>query len=77
VHIHIIGSFGFALLVLIPLWRILQRAGLPPALALVALVPYLGILVVAAILALARWSGVRAGDGVGPYQPDLFDRGQR
>jgi hypothetical protein len=68
-----ITSFAFALVVLIPLWRICQRAGLPPALALIALVPYLGIVIVAAILAFARWDGVPAGDGFGPYQPDLFD----
>jgi tetrahydromethanopterin S-methyltransferase subunit E len=75
--VQIIGSFAFALLVMIPLWRILQRAGLQPALALIALVPYIGIVVVATLLAFARWSGVRAGDGFGPYQPDLFDRGPR
>ncbi len=70
---HVIGSFAFALVVMIPLWRICQRAGLQPAIALVALVPYVGILIVAAILAFARWTGVHAQDGFGPYQPDLFD----
>jgi hypothetical protein len=71
--VHVIGSFAFALVVMIPLWRICQRAGLPAALALIALVPYVGIFVVAAVLAFSRWTGIRTGDGFGPYQPDLFD----
>jgi hypothetical protein len=75
--VHVIGSFAFALVVMIPLWRLCQRAGQPPALALIALVPYVGIVIVAAILAFTRWTGMRAGDGFGPYQPDLFDGGKR
>ncbi|MEC5160591.1 hypothetical protein ACFDR9_001002 [Janthinobacterium sp. CG_23.3] len=45
---------ALALLVL-PLWKICGRAGFPPALALVAIVPVLGLLVVAGILAFAEW----------------------
>jgi len=71
--VHVIGSFAFALVVMIPLWRICQRAGLPAALALIALVPYVGIIVVVAVLAFSRWTGVRSADRFGPYQPDLFD----
>ena len=74
---HVIGSFAFALVVMIPLWRICQRAGLPAALALVALVPYIGIVIVVAVLAFTRWTGARAADGFGPHQPDLFDGGRR
>ena len=70
---HVVGSFAFALVVLIPLWRLCQRAGLAPAIALIAFVPYLGIVIVAAILAFARWRGAPDRDGWGGYQPDLFD----
>jgi uncharacterized membrane protein len=72
---HVIGSFAFALVVIIPLWRIFERAGLQPALALIVLIPYVGIVVVALILAFSRWGGQRVRiDAYGqPYQPDLFD----
>jgi len=69
----VITSFAFALVVVVPLWRIFERAGLTPAAALIVLIPYLGILLAAVMLAFARWSGTRAGDSFGPYQPDLFD----
>ena len=46
--------FGIALLI-IPLWRICGRAGFPPALSLIAIVPLLGFLVVAGILAFSDW----------------------
>ncbi|KPF69043.1 hypothetical protein IP84_07660 [beta proteobacterium AAP99] len=44
-----------ALLLVIPLWRICQRAGLSPYLSLVAAVPFIGLLIVAAVLAFAPW----------------------
>lgn len=46
--------FGIVLFV-IPLWRICRRAGFPPALSLIAVVPLLGFLIVAGILAFAEW----------------------
>jgi cobalamin synthase len=70
---HVVGSFAFALVIVIPLWRIYARVGLPPALALIVFVPYLGIFLAAAILAFSEWRGARAGDIYGAYQPDLFD----
>jgi hypothetical protein len=69
----VITSFAFGLIVVIPLWRIFERAGMQPALALLALIPAVGLVIVAAILALGRWSNA-AGD---LHQPDLFDRGRR
>ncbi len=69
----VITSFGFALIVIIPLWRLCERAGLQPAVALLALVPWIGFPLVAAILAFATWHPP-AGD---LHQPDLFDRGRR
>lgn len=43
------------LLLIIPLWRICQRAGFHPALSLLAAIPGLGLLAVCAILAFAEW----------------------
>jgi hypothetical protein len=72
---HVIGSFAFALVVVVPLWRLFERAGLTPALALLVLIPYVGIVLVALILAFSAWRGGGARlDAYGqPYQPDLFD----
>lgn len=44
-----------AVLLVVPLWRICGRAGFAPALALVAAVPFLGFLIVAAVLGFAEW----------------------
>jgi hypothetical protein len=43
---------------LIPLWRIHKRAGLHPALALLVLVPYAGVLISSLVLAISRWPAV-------------------
>lgn len=43
------------LLVIIPLWRICGRAGFHPILSLIAIIPFLGLLVVAGILAFSEW----------------------
>jgi hypothetical protein len=39
----------------VPLWRICGRAGFSPALSLLAIIPWLGFLIVAAILGFAEW----------------------
>jgi hypothetical protein len=69
----VITTFGFALIVIIPLWRICERAGLQPAIALLALVPWIGFVLVAAILAFSAWQP----PAIDPHQPDLFDRSRR
>jgi len=69
----VITTFGFALIVIIPLWRICERAGLQPAISLLALVPWIGFVLVAAILAFSAWQP----PVTDPHQPDLFDRGRR
>ena len=51
---HPIFIFLVALLVVIPLWMILPRAGIAPAWSLVAFIP-LGLLVLLWVLALRRW----------------------
>ncbi len=47
------------LLLVVPLWKICGRAGFPPALAVLAVVPMLGLLIVAGILAFAEWPATR------------------
>jgi hypothetical protein len=47
------------LLSLIPIWRILRRAGLSPAISLLAFFPFLGWLAVALILARTDWPALR------------------
>lgn len=42
-------------LVIVPLWRICGRAGFNPALSLLAVIPLLGFLIVAAVLGFAPW----------------------
>ena len=48
------------ILVIIPLWRICKRAGFSPALSLLAIIPGIGVLIVAAILAFAEWPSAKA-----------------
>lgn len=45
----------FALLVVFPLWRICERAGLSGAISLIAFVPFFGLLAVGAILSFSQW----------------------
>jgi hypothetical protein len=58
----------FSLLLIIPTWRILTRAGFAGALSLFHLVPLLGMLVVLAILAFTTWPAgeARRPLGTGP-----------
>lgn len=43
------------LLLIMPLWKICGRAGFNPALSLIAIIPFLGLLIVAGILAFSEW----------------------
>lgn len=43
------------MLMVIPLWRIFQRAGFTPLLALLALIPGIGWAICVLILALGQW----------------------
>lgn len=54
-----------AALYIIPLWQICKKAGLPGALALVAIVPYIGQLIVLYIVAFSTWK-------VGPLAPPMY-----
>ncbi len=48
-------SLPISLLVLIPLWRLFDRAGLSPLWSLLVLIPGIGLLIAPAILAFASW----------------------
>jgi hypothetical protein len=50
-----------ALVLVVPLWRVFQRAGLNPALSLFAIIPGLGGLVALALLAFLRWPATEPG----------------
>lgn len=57
-----LAVFFAVLLLLVPLflfWRIFDKAGLAPALALVCLVPVVGYLIALLILALSEWPAVK------------------
>ena len=47
------------ILIIVPLWRICRRAGFSPALSLLAVIPGIGLLIVAAVLGLAEWPRAR------------------
>lgn len=42
-------------LAILPLWVICGRAGLPKPLALLAIIPWIGVALVVLILAVSRW----------------------
>ena len=56
--------FVLALVVIVPTWRICQRAGFSGALSLIHLVPLVGSFIVMAVLAFSAWpNGEAAGQG--------------
>ena len=50
-----------AILLLYPAWRIFSRTGFSPAIALVVLVPGVGLLIALGVLAFAEWPVHRYG----------------
>ena len=50
-----LGALIGIVLVVVPLWRICDRAGFSGALSLLALIPWLGIVIVGAVLSFANW----------------------
>jgi hypothetical protein len=51
----LVNLFVTAIIVLYPAWRMFGRAGFPPGVSLVVLVPGVGFLVALGILAFAEW----------------------
>jgi uncharacterized membrane protein YoaK (UPF0700 family) len=45
----------FVFLFIVPLWKICKRAGMKPALSVIAVIPFVGVAIVSAILALKEW----------------------
>lgn len=52
----LIGLLVSAVLLVVPLWMLLPRAGLPAPLALVGIIPF-GAIVLLWVMALKRWPG--------------------
>lgn len=44
-----------AVVLVVPLWRICGRAGFSPGWSLLAIIPWVGFVIVAAVLALVDW----------------------
>ena len=63
-----LALIGLSLLI-IHLWRICARAGFHPALSLLAAIPFIGLLVVAAILAFGDWPASSSRDLTPGEQP--------
>lgn len=64
----VLGHVLFALLLIIPTWRICARAGFSGALSLLHLVPVVGSLIVMAILAFSDWPAGEAPPHATPYR---------
>ncbi len=55
------GALLAVVLIVVPLWKICARAGFNPLLSLLAIIPVLGLLAVAVILAFTEWPASRSG----------------
>jgi len=53
--VEILFTLAFAALIIVPLWRVCTRAGFNGALSLLVLIPWLGVLIVGAVLSFATW----------------------
>ncbi|MFD2262135.1 hypothetical protein ACFSM5_04495 [Lacibacterium aquatile] len=51
-------TLPIALIAIIPLWRIFDRAGITPIWSLAVFIPVIGLVLVVAILAFSRWPSV-------------------
>jgi hypothetical protein len=52
---EIILYLVFAAVFVVPLWRICSRAGFNGALSLLALIPWLGLIIVGGVLSFSTW----------------------
>lgn len=55
----LVWSVILAVLVVVPLWRVCGRAGFSPALSLLAIIPWLGLLIIAAVLGFSEWPALK------------------
>jgi uncharacterized membrane protein YhaH (DUF805 family) len=54
-NMQLFGAIIALVLLIWPLWRICVRAGFPGAMALLALIPWAGLLIIGAVLSFAQW----------------------
>jgi hypothetical protein len=68
-HLMLLSIIGFfvGLLVLLPFWQIFKKAGFPPALSLLTMVPFLGTIVLY-VVAFSEWPAFRKSE----RQPGQF-----
>ena len=52
---ELFGAIIALILIIVPLWRICTRAGFNGSLSLLALIPWLGVIIVGAILSFVNW----------------------
>ena len=55
------APFFLALVLIVPMWRIFDRAGLNPYLSLILFVPFFGLVIVLLMLPFTRWPNTEAG----------------
>ncbi len=55
------GALLAIVLIVVPLWKICGRAGFHPALSLLAVIPFAGLLIVVGILAFTDWPASKGG----------------
>ncbi len=55
------GALLAVVLIVVPLWKICARAGFNPLLSLLAIIPVVGLLAVAIILAFTEWPASKGG----------------
>ncbi len=51
--------FFSVILIVIPFWVSMKKAGMNPALSLICFIPFIGILVVLFVFAFAKWPAAR------------------
>ena len=64
----LMGQIVLGLLLVFPLWKIHGKAGKNPALSLLVLLPYLGLLIVSLVLAFSRWPATESVTDLGQYK---------
>jgi hypothetical protein len=53
--VELVVYLVLAAIFIVPLWRVCSRAGFNGALSLLALIPWLGLIIVGAVLSFAAW----------------------
>lgn len=51
-----------AIIIVVPLWKIFRKAGFNPALSLLVLIPFFGMLITTVILAFVTWPVIKSSE---------------